>query len=101
MRSASLWNRKAEPKRVHVRTTTGHARATRVGEAAGAARTKLARRQSNPLDAQAMDTRVQTWPCKSGGICNWKRLSARRNLRRVSAPAKSSACRKTFGQESS
>ncbi len=43
-------------------------------------RSKLARR-SNPLDAQAMDTRgrksvqtsVQTWPCKSGGICNWKR----------------------------
>jgi hypothetical protein len=40
------------------------------------ARTKLARR-SNPLNAQAMDTRVQTtrvqtWPCRSGGICNWK-----------------------------
>lgn len=39
-----------------------------------AARAKLARRHhSNPLDAQAMDTRVQTWPCRSGGICNWKR----------------------------
>jgi len=42
-----------------------------------AARSKLARRHSNPLDANAMDTRgrksVQTWPCKSGGICNWKR----------------------------
>jgi hypothetical protein len=36
------------------------------------ARAKLARRQSNPLNAQAMDTRVQTWPCRSGGICNWK-----------------------------
>jgi hypothetical protein len=36
-------------------------------------RTKLARHHSNPLDAQAMDTRIQTWPCKSGGICNWKR----------------------------
>ena len=26
------------------------------------------------LDAQAMDTRVQTWPCRpdSGGICNWR-----------------------------
>jgi hypothetical protein len=35
------------------------------------ARAKLARR-SNPLNAQAMDTRVQTWPCRSGGICNWK-----------------------------
>jgi hypothetical protein len=48
----------------------------------GAARTKLAHRQGNPLDAQARDTRiqtpriqtrrVQTWPCNSGGICDWK-----------------------------
>ncbi|WGS22563.1 MULTISPECIES: hypothetical protein [unclassified Bradyrhizobium] len=37
------------------------------------ARAKLARRHSNPLDAQARDTRIQTWPCRSGGICNWKR----------------------------
>lgn len=36
------------------------------------ARAKLARRP-NPLDAQAMDRSIQTWPCKSGGICNWKR----------------------------
>ncbi len=42
---------------------------------------RLARRHTNPLDAQAADTRiqtrvqtrVQTWPCKSGGICNWQR----------------------------
>jgi hypothetical protein len=27
----------------------------------------------NPLDAQARDARIQVWPCKSGGICNWKR----------------------------
>lgn len=27
----------------------------------------------NPLDAQARDPRIQVWPCKSGGICNWKR----------------------------
>jgi len=39
----------------------------------GAARTKMVRRHSNLLDAQAMDTRIQTWPCRSGGICNWKR----------------------------
>jgi hypothetical protein len=39
----------------------------------GAARSKLARRHGNPLDAQAFDTRIQVWPCKSGGICNWKR----------------------------
>ena len=38
-----------------------------------AARAKLAKRHNNPLDAQARDTRIQTWPCKSGGICNWSR----------------------------
>jgi hypothetical protein len=40
----------------------------------GAARAKLAHRHGNPLDAQAMDTRIQTWPCRagSGGICKWR-----------------------------
>ncbi|SDI06658.1 MULTISPECIES: hypothetical protein [Bradyrhizobium] len=38
-----------------------------------AARTRLAHRHGNPLDAQARDTRIQTWPCKSGGICGWQR----------------------------
>jgi hypothetical protein len=38
-----------------------------------AARPKLARRHGNPLDAHARDTRIQVWPCKSGGICNWQR----------------------------
>jgi hypothetical protein len=37
------------------------------------ARAKLAKRHGNPLDAQARDTRIQTWPCKSGGICDWQR----------------------------
>ncbi len=37
------------------------------------ARTKLARRHGNPLDAQAFDTQIQVWPCRSGGICNWQR----------------------------
>jgi hypothetical protein len=45
----------------------------RVDRPRGAARTKLARRHGNPLDAQAFDTRIQVWPCKSDGICNWKR----------------------------
>jgi hypothetical protein len=35
--------------------------------------TKLVRRHTNPLDAQASDTRIQVWPCRSGGICNWRR----------------------------
>ncbi|WP_158669211.1 hypothetical protein [Bradyrhizobium guangdongense] len=55
--------RVAEPKVTHARSA----------QARGAARAKLARRHGNPLDAQAMDTRIQTWPCRSGGICNWKR----------------------------
>ena len=45
----------------------------RVQKPRGAARTRLARRHSNPLDAQARDTRIQTWPCRSGGICDWQR----------------------------
>jgi hypothetical protein len=45
----------------------------RLGKSRYAARTRLAHRHSNPLDAEAMDTRIQVWPCKSGGICNWQR----------------------------
>ncbi len=43
-----------------------------VKKSRGAARTKLVRRHGNPLDAQAFDTRIQVWPCRSGGICNWQ-----------------------------
>jgi hypothetical protein len=43
------------------------------GKPRGAVRTKLAHHRGNLLDAQAFDTRVQVWPCRSGGICNWKR----------------------------
>jgi hypothetical protein len=57
----------AEPKPVPT-TRVKAARAERQAPA----RAKLARRHSNPLDAQARDTRVQTWPCRSGGICNWR-----------------------------
>jgi hypothetical protein len=53
----------SEPKVAHVKPA----------QPRGAARTKLAHRHGNPLDAQAMDTRIQTWPCRTGGICNWKR----------------------------
>jgi len=44
----------------------------RVEKPRAAARTKLARRHTNPLDAQARDTRIQTWPCTSGAICGWQ-----------------------------
>ncbi len=26
----------------------------------------------NPAEAQARDTSIHVWPCKSGGICSWK-----------------------------
>jgi hypothetical protein len=58
----------AAPKAV--RTKIVHARAEKPR---APAQTKVVRRHSNPLDAQAFDTRIQVWPCKSGGICNWQR----------------------------
>jgi hypothetical protein len=65
----------AAPKAVNVapqaaKTKIVHAR---VEKPRAPARTKIARRHTNPLDAQAFDTRIQVWPCKSGGICNWQR----------------------------
>jgi hypothetical protein len=60
----------AAPKKAAARIKVAHARTERPR---AAARTKLARRHTNPLDAQAFDTRIQVWPCKSGGICNWQR----------------------------
>jgi hypothetical protein len=38
-----------------------------------APRALIALHQRNPVEAQARETRVQVWPCKSGGICSWKR----------------------------
>ena len=64
--------KKVAAERVHV-TEPKVAHTTRSPQPRGAARAKLAHRHGNPLDAQAMDTRIQTWPCRSGGICNWKR----------------------------
>jgi hypothetical protein len=71
--AAQAW---AEPKAVRTiavhKPRVSQVAKTRVEKPRGAARTKLARRHSNPLDAQAFDTRIQAWPCRSGGICNWK-----------------------------
>jgi hypothetical protein len=47
-----------------------HARAER--PAAHKPRTLVALHGRNPAEAQARDTSIQTWPCKSGGICDWK-----------------------------
>lgn len=66
----------SDARLVHVERVTRpkiHVAKTRDEKPRGAERTRLARRHGNPLDAQAFDTRVQVWPCRSGGICNWKR----------------------------
>ena len=61
---------KAEPDPVVHQASVVHRHALK---AHGPVRAKLARRHSNPLDAQALDTRIQVWPCKSGGICDRQR----------------------------
>src|SRR3954468_18897408 len=72
---ASVWP-KLPPRKAHVAKTTEKPHVKRSAEPPrAAARTKLAKRHGNPLDAQARDTRIQVWPCKSGGICNWRRSS--------------------------
>jgi hypothetical protein len=66
---------KAEPRiavrKVHVAKV--HVAHVRAEKPHAAVPTRLARRHGNPLDAQASVTRVQVWPCRSGGICDWKR----------------------------
>jgi hypothetical protein len=61
---------KAVPAAAAAKIRTAH---VRVEKPRGAARTRLAHRHGNPLDAEAMDRRIQVWPCKSGGICDWQR----------------------------
>ena len=69
---ASVWPK--PPRKAHVAKTAEKPSVKRTAEPPrGAARAKLAKRHGNPLDAQARDTRIQKWPCKSGGICNWSR----------------------------
>ncbi|ANW03843.1 hypothetical protein [Bradyrhizobium icense] len=61
----------AASKTVAPKTHLAHERVQKPRAAARS--TKQVRRHTNPLDAQARDTRIQTWPCKSGGICDWQR----------------------------
>jgi hypothetical protein len=63
---------RAEPKPVAGSVVRKSRVAERAEKPRGAARIKLARRHSNPMDAQASDRRIQVWPCNSGGICNWQ-----------------------------
>lgn len=61
---------KPEP-RAASRTRVAHARAERTTPRRSRALVALHGR--NPMEAQARDTSIQVWPCRSGGICNWKR----------------------------
>jgi hypothetical protein len=70
---ASVWP-KPPPRKAHVAKTTVKTSVKPSAEPPrAAARAKLAKRHSNPRDAEARDTRIQTWPCRTGGICNWQR----------------------------
>jgi hypothetical protein len=64
---------RAEPKPASGSVIRKNRVAERAEKPRGAARTRLARRHTNPLDAEAFDTRIQVWPCKTGGICDWQR----------------------------
>jgi hypothetical protein len=64
------------PVQVEAKTDLGNAarpvRVERVTHPKVRAAHVLARRYKNLLNAQAFDTRIQVWPCRSGGICNWR-----------------------------
>ena len=63
----------ARPVRVE-RVTPPKARAAHLDneKSRAVARARLARSHRSLLNAQAFDARVQVWPCRSGGICNWR-----------------------------
>jgi len=72
----------AEPKSVaaapvHVESKPTAKTAIRIAatgmRAAHKPRALVALHGRNPVEAQARETRIQVWPCKSGGICGWKR----------------------------
>lgn len=65
------------PSRTAIKTATTaarvpHARVERTA-AAHKPRALVALHGRDPMEAQARDTNIQVWPCRSGGICNWKR----------------------------
>jgi hypothetical protein len=64
------------PVQVEAKTDLGNearpVRVERVTRAKARAAHVLARSHRNLLNAQAFDARIQVWPCKSGGICNWR-----------------------------
>jgi hypothetical protein len=65
-------NEEAAPRVVRVTHVKMHVAHVRSEKRHAIARTRLVRYHGNPLDAQASDTRIRVWPCRSGGICNWR-----------------------------
>jgi hypothetical protein len=65
---------KAEPGNVDANVPPSPLKAARAAVRPKAPpRSRVAATRRNPLDAQASDTRIQVWPCRSGALCNWKR----------------------------
>ena len=73
MRPRRIWSVRARPPPRKAHVARSQAEKSSAEPPRAAARAKLAKPRGNPLDAQARDARIQTWPCKSGGICNWTR----------------------------
>ena len=53
------------------RVRAAHARVDR--SASHKPRPLVALHGRNPMEAQARDNGIHVWPCKAGGICDWKR----------------------------
>jgi hypothetical protein len=64
---------KAEPAKADAAAPEPTVKAARAAVRPHQPRRKMAVARRNPLDAQASDSRIQVWPCRSGAICNWKR----------------------------
>jgi hypothetical protein len=71
VRAESTSSAKVKPKSATTAARVAHARVERAP--ARKPRALVALHGRNPIEAQARDTSVQVWPCRSGGICNWKR----------------------------
>ena len=70
---------KAEPKPLLRRTRVAHGSVARTTLRMRARKNRAAQLEPGSRNATAIrsmprrfDTRIQVWPCKSGGICNWK-----------------------------
>jgi len=59
--------------RLRASTSGPHASHARAERSAPHKPLALALHRRNPAEAQARDSSIQVWPCKSGGICSWKR----------------------------